>query len=197
MLDVQVNYWRNQETKRHNVAVEKQEKANLKETRRHNRKDERLGRDTLRENSRHNKVWEGETHRHNLAGEAELHRHNVAGEALGWSTLNEDMRHNAALEAEQHRHNVKGEALSHESNIVNAGRVILPFVTPGKKDKNSNSRHGSKGSRSKVDEPLALPPHKYSRKEWQRVGEKAATTAGIVGGSILGAMSPGFSVFMP
>lgn len=58
MLGVQVEYWKLQETKRHNVETEDLGFLNYLESRRHNVVSEDLGFSNLDESIRHNKVAE-------------------------------------------------------------------------------------------------------------------------------------------
>jgi hypothetical protein len=77
MTDIQVRYWANKETGRHNLATEEQAKNELAETSRHNLVGENISRDTLTETSRHNVATETqakkelvETKRSNKANES-------------------------------------------------------------------------------------------------------------------------------
>lgn len=58
MLGVQVEYWKLQETKRHNIETEDLGALNYLETKRHNVETENLGFSNLNESIRHNKVAE-------------------------------------------------------------------------------------------------------------------------------------------
>lgn len=127
MTSNQLQYWRNVETNRNNVAVET-------ETHRSN-----LAREV--ETNRSNLARESETNRHNVATEHETNRHNVQTEKLGWEQLrtnqyqfaktfvqnkinaqrdyniragqlNETIRMNKARETENTRHNMASEQLS-------------------------------------------------------------------------------------
>lgn len=94
MTQVQVNYWAQQENKRHNFATERQ------------------ARDELSETKRHNLTVEGETNRHNLVTEGqgdrdldikefaarEQQRTNKANEKLRGQELDERKRSNRANE---------------------------------------------------------------------------------------------------
>lgn len=90
----QINYWRQREEMRHNVASEG-------ETSRHNKETEKAAKSQI-----------------NL-GYAQLNetsRHNVASEQLSWANLNESKRHNVATETltannlqEAKRHNLVAE----------------------------------------------------------------------------------------
>lgn len=116
MTNNQLQYWRNVETNRNNLAVET-------ETHRSN-----LAREV--ETNRANMAKEAENYRSNKAREVELNRHNVATERLGWqqlltnkqqfnknllyqnSVLQETQRSNQAREAEQRRHSMATEELT-------------------------------------------------------------------------------------
>nr|AVX53540.1 putative ORF1 [Marmot picobirnavirus] len=117
MTQIQVDYWRNVETKRHNVATEGQAVNELKEAKRHNTVGEK-------ETRRHNVAGEKETKRHNIATEStekgkltETRRHNKAGESIDRYKAKETKRHNKASEgidrsktSETRRHNQVTEA---------------------------------------------------------------------------------------
>lgn len=101
MTQIQIDWSRAQETKRHNVATEIQAVNELNET------------------VRHNVVYEKETHRHNKVTESETKRHNVKTEGLTGKQLKEQHRHNVKTEKltdkdikEKKRHNIKTEKIS-------------------------------------------------------------------------------------
>lgn len=112
----QINYWRLQEDKRHNVTTETEtNRHNVRtedETERHNRTTEGIDISKLNETKRHNLATEGieggklsESIRHNKAtegiqwyGAQEQSRHNMAGEQIDIGRLSEDTRHNIAGE---------------------------------------------------------------------------------------------------
>lgn len=81
----QIEYFNAVESKRHNLASEK-------EANRSNRAREV-------ETNRHNVVTEGETNRHNVASEVEINRHNVA-------TEREATRHNVVVEQQTRDQNL-------------------------------------------------------------------------------------------
>lgn len=113
----QINYWRLQEDKRHNVTSEN-------ETGRHNQATEK-------ETGRHNLAVEGETNRHNLQTEQvdigklnESVRHNYQTEALGRDQLSETIRHNQTTENETKRHNVADETIRGQSLSIDAAQLL-------------------------------------------------------------------------
>lgn len=132
MTEIQVKYWANQETQRHNEATEKQAAQELTETGRHNLATESTASRQVSENVRHNKVSEGqnlmsikETSRHNLVTESqgqqninETVRHNKKSEQLTSKTIKETTRHNKATEKEATRHNSSTESLTAQSNKI-------------------------------------------------------------------------------
>lgn len=77
MTDIQVRYWANKETGRHNLATESQAKNELAETNRHNIVTENVSKSAL----------------------AESKRHNVATEKQAKATLKETKRSNKANES--------------------------------------------------------------------------------------------------
>nr|AVX53522.1 putative ORF1 [Marmot picobirnavirus] len=91
MTDIQVRYWANKESARHNLATEEQARNELVETNRHNVVGER-------ETIRHNVAGERETKRHNVATEGETKRHNVRTEGQTDRQLSENKRHNVVTE---------------------------------------------------------------------------------------------------
>lgn len=102
MLSAQVEYWKLQETGRHNIVAESQGWANLKlgyanleESGRHNRAQEALGFGSLAETVRHNTEQEAT----NWFNVHETQRHNVAQEQLGWGNLSELSRSNRVNES--------------------------------------------------------------------------------------------------
>lgn len=97
MTDIQVRYWANQETGRHNLATEEQAQNELSETNRHNLVSENVSRDTLTESK----------------------RHNVATESQAKATLKETTRSNKANESIQ-RANTKVQAKNAKTNAKNA-----------------------------------------------------------------------------
>lgn len=106
MLSTQVEYWKLQENKRHNVETEAQGWFNAKEAQRHNVETENVNWFSANEGQRHNLATEDinrfsalETQRHNIVSEGETQRHNVMTENLGFSNLAEDIRHNKASES--------------------------------------------------------------------------------------------------
>lgn len=101
MTSIQVQYWANQEQKRHNIAMEG-------ETYRHNVVTENQNQQSLTEIARHNQVNETLGYL-NLA---ETSRHNQQVEGIQRDTLEESRRHNIATERETHRHNVAAESIS-------------------------------------------------------------------------------------
>lgn len=110
MTDIQLKFWAQNETQRHNYATEAQAASELNETRRHNIAGER-------ETQRHNLRTELQTDsmlvenvRHNMATEHETTRHNEQMETIGFGNLNETRRHNMAGERETRRHNVISES---------------------------------------------------------------------------------------
>lgn len=121
MTEIQVKYWANKESQRHNFATENQAAQELTESHRHNVTTEGINQQQVSENVRHNKVGEAqnerslnETKRHNIVGESqnlrnikETKRHNIAGEKLTARNIKEAVRHNKA-----------GEALSAQSNAI-------------------------------------------------------------------------------
>lgn len=121
MTDIQVRYWANRETQRHNVATEKQAANELDETVRHNVRSEDINQQQVSENVRHNKVNEGQ----NLLSLKETKRHNLVGENQGQQNINEAVRHNKRTERteigklkEGVRHNKAGERLTAQSNAI-------------------------------------------------------------------------------
>lgn len=86
MLSTQVEYWKLQETKRHNQATEGFSYAQLAEDTRHNRADERQNYYSYLESSRHNRAAEEIGYRNidlGYANLSELSTHNRAMEAIG------------------------------------------------------------------------------------------------------------------
>lgn len=100
----QINYWKLQEDKRHNVETERLSDIQRQEEIRHNLAGEGLNKLSLEESVRHNTVTEGEAFRSNVAREQENVRSNMAYEI----ELN---RSNVARESENVRHNKASEAL--------------------------------------------------------------------------------------
>lgn len=99
MTHNQIDYWKLQESIRHNRKTEDQTDVANQET------------------YRHNVSYEGETVRHNRATEtvsqgslAETVRHNQAAERVTFGELSEKNRHNVAVEKETTRHNVSDES---------------------------------------------------------------------------------------
>lgn len=86
MLSTQVEYWKLQETKRHNTATEGFSYAQLAEDTRHHKADERQNYYTYLENSRHNRAAEDIGYKNidlGYANLSELSTHNRAMEAIG------------------------------------------------------------------------------------------------------------------
>nr|AVX53588.1 putative ORF1 [Marmot picobirnavirus] len=116
MTTIQIDYLRNKETGRHNVAMESQAKNELTETKRHNktvetesgrhnRATESQAKNELKETTRHNKTTEKETTRHNKRTEKqtdkvikETKRHNVKTEKQTDKRISEEKRHNRRSE---------------------------------------------------------------------------------------------------
>lgn len=121
MTHNQIDYWKHQETSRHNLADEKEtNRHNVvteTETGRHNRATEGIDLGKLQETTRHNLATEGismsqlnELQRHNLAGERidlgnlnfaysnldEISRHNAQQEGIGWMNAASTARINEA-----------------------------------------------------------------------------------------------------
>lgn len=96
----QIEYWKNQESKRHSLEMEQQGRDVIAETKRHNVKSEGQTDLSIAETGRHNKATESETYRHNYAGELETNRHNVATENIDLSKLAEVNRHNLVTEGQ-------------------------------------------------------------------------------------------------
>lgn len=84
MTGNQIEYWKLQEGKRHNIVTEK-------------------------ESERHNVAGEKETYRHNFATEGETNRHNRQTEQVDLGNLQESVRHNKTTEQESNRHNLETE----------------------------------------------------------------------------------------
>jgi len=99
MTNNQIQYWKYQEDKRHNLESESLGRDTLGETKRHNIADESVKWFSATEQKRHNVVSEGETERHNRADES-----------VKWFTAQENQRHNLVYEAENERHNRTSEA---------------------------------------------------------------------------------------
>lgn len=104
------------ETKKHNIATEKNASEQSEETKRHNEASEK-------ETNRHNQISEDETKTHNAATEKETKRHNTATEINTYIANAETQRHNKASEtlslianAETQRHNRKGEQETERHN---------------------------------------------------------------------------------
>lgn len=121
MTDIQVRYWANRETQRHNVATENQAAQELTESQRHNMAAENINQQQVSENVRHNKVGEAQNQR----SINETIRHNIVGESQNRLNLKENKRHNKAGEKltarnirEASRHNKASEALSAQSNAI-------------------------------------------------------------------------------
>lgn len=121
MTDIQVRYWTNKESQRHNIATENQAANELNETVRHNLSSENINQQQVSENVRHNKVNEGQ----NLLSLQETKRHNLVGESQGQQNINEAVRHNKRTERteirklkENTRHNKAGERLTAQSNAI-------------------------------------------------------------------------------
>lgn len=142
MTTNQLQYWRNVETKRSNLA-------NENETQRHNRVGEAISANTLVETKRHNLATEKETNRSNVANEGikqrqnstalyqaqETARHNRAQEQndllklasneriaqanrkLGYAQLSETTRHNIKDEAIK----VFGTTATSITNLIGTG----------------------------------------------------------------------------
>lgn len=100
----QINYWKLQEDKRHNVETERLSNIQRQEEIRHNLAGEGLDKLSLEESVRHNTVTEGEASRANIARETETNRANLIYEA-------ETHRANVAREEENIRHNKANEAV--------------------------------------------------------------------------------------
>lgn len=83
MTQIQIDWSRTQETKRHNIATEQQAINELGET------------------MRHNVATETETKRHNIAGEVETNRHNVRTEKQEDQRIAENKRHNKRTESQE------------------------------------------------------------------------------------------------
>lgn len=118
MTHNQIEYWKLQESKRNNLATERETRRHNVvgegETYRSNVAKETISAGTLAENTRHNKASESETYRHNAAAENETTRSNRAREAETW-------RSNLAKEAENYRSNRERERLTESGqNIENA-----------------------------------------------------------------------------
>nr|AVX53486.1 putative ORF1 [Marmot picobirnavirus] len=87
MLQTQVNYWANVETKRHNLETERQGLLNVNEAVRHNKRTEALSQFHEFEISRHNLRTEGFTSDELIRKDrerVEQARHNVQQEAIGF-----------------------------------------------------------------------------------------------------------------
>lgn len=102
MTKNQIEYWRNVEAQRSNLATEA-------ETNRSN-----LARE--RETNRSNLANERENYRSNIAREYETTRHNKASEQLGNKQLKEAVRSNLAKETETRRNNMATLAEAARSN---------------------------------------------------------------------------------
>lgn len=86
MLNTQVEYWKLQETKRHNAVSEGFSYAQLAEDTRHHQADERQNYYSYLENSRHNRSTEDIGYRNvdlGYANLSELSTHNRAMESIG------------------------------------------------------------------------------------------------------------------
>lgn len=122
MTKNQLEYWRNEETKRANRATESEEK-------RHNLAMEGHNARSLIESGRHNRVTEAETGRSNRANEYLKSQSNT----IALNQLGENRRHNMATETndllkieqqryatdEQRRHNQQSEKIDSVRNDIN------------------------------------------------------------------------------
>lgn len=114
---IQVEYWKNQEIKRHNQAAENQAAKELAETARHNYRTEGQTDVSQHEISRHNRAQESI----GFGQLAETTRHNTVQEGNEAQRNQESIRHNMMMEsndaqrnAETVRHNQMTESLSSE-----------------------------------------------------------------------------------
>lgn len=112
---IQVEYWKNQEIKRHNQAAENQAAKELAETARHNFRTEGQTDVSQQEIARHNRTQEGL----GFGQLAETTRHNTVQESNDAQKNQETIRHNKMTESndaqrnlEAIRHNKMTEALS-------------------------------------------------------------------------------------
>lgn len=118
MTTNQISYWQLQESKRSNLAKEK-------ETERSNRAQEGLEGRKVQETQRHNLVTESETERSNRVQEGikrdtltETTRSNKANESIKRDTLAETKRSNVVREIETSRANRAQEAETHRANLA-------------------------------------------------------------------------------
>lgn len=118
MTTVQNDYWRNVESKRHNLQTETQASNELKETARHNVVSEK-------ETNRHNVAYERETNRHNVTTENESKRHNLTTEANETRKTSESIRHNKVTETESHRSNLANEQIGRRNAATNERKAQI------------------------------------------------------------------------
>lgn len=118
MLSVQVDYWKLQEDKRHNMAMEQWNNANLSETERHNRASENYNYDVLSENKRHNLA----TEQYYTANLDEMKRHNISEEGIKWYTAETSRRELPfkQMQAEAARDSSSAKLQDSSTNYFNA-----------------------------------------------------------------------------
>lgn len=114
MTKNQIEYQRNVETKRSNLAVETETaRANREREKENFRSNTAREAETLRSNL----AKEGENYRSNTAREDETRRNNMVHAAIGWGNLGESKRTNLANEL------LKGQQIMSQENIATARNV--------------------------------------------------------------------------
>lgn len=121
---IQVEYWKNQEIKRHNQAAESQAAKELAETARHNYRTEGQTDVSQQEVARHNRTQESL----GFGQLAETTRHNTVQESNDAQRNQEAIRHNKATESNDAQRNL--ETIRHNKMTESlTGQQLAQLIT--------------------------------------------------------------------
>nr|AVX53614.1 putative ORF1 [Marmot picobirnavirus]AVX53735.1 putative ORF1 [Marmot picobirnavirus] len=171
MTDIQVRYWQNVETRRHNVSTETQARNELKETK------------------RHNVTGETETKRHNVATERidsgklkESTRHNKVTESISRNSLSETKRSNRANE-KINRKNANTNAKNASTNARNAATNAKNADTQARKAKADIAKLNEEyRDKKRLNDWYEDNPSVFSAQQW------SAISKGGIAGQVVGTL---------